>query len=274
MGVRRLLRKNMEWTAVAVVIALSALSARAEEPSPSPTRFAGASAQGRATPSSSEAAGVAMMGPAQASIDRGLAYLVTRQQEDGSLSTGGYGRNAAVVALSGMAWLASGSTPERGPYGQQVSRATDYLLDHTTDSGFITVEDAESHGPMYGHGFATLFLAEVYGMSPRDDLRDKLQKAIELIVRTQNAEGGWRYQPRKEDADISVTICQVMALRAAAKCGAHGTEGDDRSVRRLCKAEPKRRRRFSVYAAGRAEWFSTVGSGCGCALQRWNLRRR
>ena len=124
-----------------------------------------------------------------------------------------------MVALSGMAWLASGSTPERGPYGQQVSRATDYLLDHTTDSGFITVEDAESHGPMYGHGFATLFLAEVYGMSPRDDLRDKLQKAIELIVRTQNAEGGWRYQPRKEDADISVTICQVMALRAARNAG-------------------------------------------------------
>ena len=124
-----------------------------------------------------------------------------------------------MVALSGMAWLASGSTPERGPYGQQVSRATDYLLDHTTDSGFIRVEDAESHGPMYEHGFATLFLAEVYGMSPRDDLRDKLQKAVDLIVRTQNAEGGWRYQPRREDADISVTICQVMALRAARNAG-------------------------------------------------------
>jgi hypothetical protein len=166
-----------------------------------------------------EAGSVAMMEPAQAAIDHGLGFLVSRQQEDGSLSTGGYGRNVAVVALSGMAWLASGSTPDRGPYGRQVSRVTDFLLDHTLESGFISVEDAESHGPMYGHGFATLFLAEVYGMSPRDDLRDKLQKAIELIVRTQNAEGGWRYQPRKEDADISVTICQVMALRAARNAG-------------------------------------------------------
>jgi hypothetical protein len=76
-----------------------------------------------------------------------------------------------------------------------------------------------SHGPMYEHGFATLFLSEVYGMSPRDDLRDKLARAVDLIVRTQNAEGGWRYQPRREDADISVTICQVMALRAARNAG-------------------------------------------------------
>jgi hypothetical protein len=172
-----------------------------------------------AAASSGESAGAAMMAPAQAAIDHGLVYLLTRQQNDGSLSTNGYGRNAAVVALSGMAWLASGSTPDRGPYGTQITRATDYLLDHATDSGFITVADAESHGPMYGHGFATLFLAEVYGMSPRDDLRDKLVRAIELIVRTQNADGGWRYLPRKEDADISVTICQVMALRAARNAG-------------------------------------------------------
>jgi hypothetical protein len=72
---------------------------------------------------------------------------------------------------------------------------------------------------MYEHGFATLFLAEVYGMAPRDDMREKLSRAVDLIVRTQNAEGGWRYQPRREDADISVTICQVMALRAARNAG-------------------------------------------------------
>ena len=41
---------------------------------------------------------------------------------------------------------------------------TDFLLDHAEESGFISVEGAMSHGPMYEHGFATLFLAEVYGM--------------------------------------------------------------------------------------------------------------
>jgi hypothetical protein len=46
-----------------------------------------------------------------------------------------------------------------------------------------------------------------------------LIKAVRLIVHTQNHEGGWRYQPAPYDADISVTICQVMALRAARNAG-------------------------------------------------------
>src|SRR5690606_20364649 len=112
-----------------------------------------------------------------------------------------------------------GSTPGRGPYGEEVAKAADYLLDHAADSGFISVEGAMSHGPMYEHGFSTLFLAEIHGMSPRDDLRDKLARAVDLIVRTQNDEGGWRYQPRPMDADISVTVCEVMALRAARNAG-------------------------------------------------------
>lgn len=164
-------------------------------------------------------ANVELAAPADAAIDKGLAFLATRQADDGAFSTNGYGRNVAVCALAGMAWLSGGSTPDRGPYGEQVSRVTDFLLDHTDESGFISSEGAASHGPMYGHGFATLFLAEVYGMSPRDDLRDKLARAVDLIVRTQNDEGGWRYQPRRADADLSVTICQVMALRAARNAG-------------------------------------------------------
>lgn len=163
------------------------------------------------------AAGTALMAPAQQAIDKGLAFLASRQTDDGSL--GGNGRNAAICALAGMAWLSGGSTPGRGPHGDEIARVTDFLLDHVEESGFITVKDTVSRGPMYEHGFATLFLAEVYGMSPRDDLRDKLVRAVDLIVRTQNDEGGWRYQPRKADADISVTICQVMALRAARNAG-------------------------------------------------------
>src|SRR5690606_24605369 len=108
---------------------------------------------------------------------------------------------------------------DRGRYGLNVERSIDFILANMQESGFITVAGATSHGPMYGHGFATLFLAECYGMTTRRNLRESLSKAVSLICNTQNSQGGWRYQPQRRDADISVTIAEVMALRAARNAG-------------------------------------------------------
>ena len=115
--------------------------------------------------------------------------------------------------------MATGSTPGRGPFGRQVNRCVRYLLENAKDDGYITAQTTGVHGRMYGHGFATLFLAEVYGMTLDVMVREKLAKAVQLIVTSQNDEGGWRYEPTSEDADLSVTICQVMALRAARNAG-------------------------------------------------------
>ncbi len=152
-------------------------------------------------------------------IEKGLAYLAGRQQDEGSFGASGYSRNVGVCGLAGMAFLAAGSTPGRGPYGKTLNRAIDFVLSQADDSGFISVAGSPTHGPMYGHGFATLFLAECYGMTRRADIRQKLARAVQLIIETQNPEGGWRYQPKRADADLSVTICQVMALRAARNAG-------------------------------------------------------
>ncbi|NOY30367.1 MAG: terpene cyclase/mutase family protein [Planctomycetes bacterium] len=152
-------------------------------------------------------------------IDRGLTFLADQQLEDGSFGTSGYARNVAVCSLSGMAFLSSGSTPGRGPYGTHLERCVDYLLEQTDDQGFIAAPDATSRGPMYGHGFAVLFLSEAYGMADSPKLRDRLGQAVKLIIHAQNPEGGWRYQPEPKDADLSVTVCQVMALRAARNAG-------------------------------------------------------
>lgn len=159
--------------------------------------------------------------PAREAIDRGLAYLATQQNDDGSFGRGYYGRNPAVCGLCGMAFLAHGSTPGRGPHGMRLEKVTQFLRNATQASGFIEQRESASRGPMYDHGFATLLLCEVYGMSRVPSLREKLSEAVKLIVSTQNDEGGWRYQPRREDADISVTVCQVMALRAAHNAGIH-----------------------------------------------------
>ena len=115
--------------------------------------------------------------------------------------------------------MSSGSSPGRGPYGAPIDKALAYVMDNTSPSGFIAVPGSSTHGPMYSHGFGTLFLAEAYGMTHRPEIREKLRKAVQLIIDTQNNEGGWRYQPVKHDADLSVTICQINALRAARNAG-------------------------------------------------------
>ncbi|HEV3166918.1 MAG TPA: prenyltransferase/squalene oxidase repeat-containing protein [Isosphaeraceae bacterium] len=152
-------------------------------------------------------------------IDTGLAWLAKQQNTDGSFGNGAYRSNIAVTALSGLAFMASGSSPGRGPYGVQIDRALQFVMDNTAPSGFIAIPQAATHGPMYSHGFGTLFLAEAYGMTHRPDIREKLEKAVRLIIDTQNSEGGWRYQPVRRDADLSVTVCQINALRAARNAG-------------------------------------------------------
>ncbi len=151
-------------------------------------------------------------------IERGLAYLAASQNGDGSFGRGRYGRHAGIAALCGLAFMSDGNLPGRGPHGDAVSRTLDYVLGNTSESGLLAADGTT--GPMYGHGFATLFLGEIYGMSPQDGrVRDALVRAVDLILNSQNDEGGWRYNPVPYDADVSVTICEVMALRSARNAG-------------------------------------------------------
>jgi len=151
-------------------------------------------------------------------VRRGLSWLASMQGADGSYgSTSNYGRHVGLTGLSGLAFMSEGSVPGRGKYGSQVDGCVNFILSCRSESGLLAAET--SHGPMYGHGFATLFLAEVYGMTARPEIDEALHKAVRLIVNTQNHQGGWRYQPVRNDADISVTVCQVMALRAARNVG-------------------------------------------------------
>ncbi|MEX1040527.1 MAG: prenyltransferase/squalene oxidase repeat-containing protein [Pirellulaceae bacterium] len=184
--------------------------------------YSGLAGQEGATPSRRESR--QLMTPAvRRAAERGLLYLSQRQESarnaGGAFGLDGYRANTAVVSLAGLAFMSSGSSPNRGPYGNHISACIEYVLANTQSGGFISVSNAQTHGPMYGHGFSAMFLAEVYGMTGDTEVRDKLKAAIKLIVDSQNAEGGWRYQPVRQDADISVSVCQMMALRAARNAG-------------------------------------------------------
>jgi hypothetical protein len=209
------------WLALTCTLGLASLAvsaARAQQPAAEQSKSTegfGEARRGDVPEGTAE-----MMTPAtDEAIKNGLAWLARSQNPDGSFGGGTYRGNIAVTSLAGLAFMASGSTPGRGPYGAAIDKALAYVMQNTSPSGFIAVVSASTHGPMYSHGFGTLFLAEAYGMTHRPEIREKLQKAVRLIIDTQNIEGGWRYQPVKRDADLSVTICQINALRAARNAG-------------------------------------------------------
>lgn len=148
------------------------------------------------------------------SIQLGQKYLKKRQRADGSFR----GNGTASVALSTLALMVNGSIPGCGPYGKEVARGVDYLIRNAQPSGLIAVKKC-SGGIMYHHALATLCLAEVWGMTVRKDIKPVLKRAVELIVRSQNREGGWRYAPQPLDADVSATVMQIVALRASQNAG-------------------------------------------------------
>lgn len=151
-------------------------------------------------------------------VRRGFDFLRRQQKPDGSFGEGRYGEHIGVSSLCAIAYMADGNVPGRGDFADCVQKTLDFVLANASETGLLVSD--ETHGPMYGHGFATLFLGEIYGMNNQDDrVRDALVRAVQLIVASQNDEGGWRYNPVPADADVSVTICQIMGLRSARNAG-------------------------------------------------------
>lgn len=158
-----------------------------------------------------------------------------------------------VTALCGMAFLAGGQLPDRGEHGGAVQRTIDYVLAHSSENGFLT--DAGTR--MYSHAFATLFLAEVYGMAGGADCKLALERAVNLIVDCQNQYGGWRYNPFDRETDLSVTVCQLQALRAARNIGIKVPDDTvDRAVAYVQKSQVRGRHRgggqfhYKIYGRG------------------------
>lgn len=145
-----------------------------------------------------------------AAVDRSLAYLARHQREDGS-----WDGNNAPNALAMLAFMGRGHIPGRGKYREVLRKAKEYTLRRQNSDGLFVPERRAGSGPMYQHALTTLAMAEMYGVDPDDELEQALRDAVQLIVRCQSSNGGWRYQPRPGDSDLSVTVMQIVALRAA-----------------------------------------------------------
>lgn len=169
--------------------------------------------------------------PVTRAVERGLRFLQSAQLADGSwLSNyGEEGKNTGIIGLSVLAFLSAGHEAGRGDYGTVIDRAVAFLLRNRKQGMLIRDRDT-SHGPMYEHGIATLVLGEVAGMIEEnragfENFTRIHQSAVNLILRAQDVPrdrsymGGWRYTPTSDQADLSVTGWQILALRAAQDAG-------------------------------------------------------
>jgi hypothetical protein len=165
--------------------------------------------------------------------DKGLEWLKKQQQKDGTWSSGGQ-NPVSMTAMAGLAMLCEGSTVTQGKYRDNIRLAADWLVKRSMKgggrNGLIGNPDhpGETGRYMYGHGFAMLFLASVYGEEDdkerRAELKDVLTRAVKYAGSAQSTQGGWFYTgkgdpPGSDNDEGSVTVTQMQGLRACRDAG-------------------------------------------------------
>ena len=153
---------------------------------------------------------------ARKAITHGLEYLAKSQNKDGSW--GGNEHPTADTATALLAFMLQGHVPSLGVHGPLMEKGIDYLLAKgESQQGYLGTPS--NHAGMYEHGLGILALSEAWGQSKNAKIRDALRRAVDVTLRSQNDAGGWRYSPQPTDADLSMTVMQLVALNSARESG-------------------------------------------------------
>jgi len=176
------------------------------------------------------------------SIQRGLDWLVSQQQRDGSFPTQPNGQ-PGVTSLCAMAFMANGHVPGEGPYGLKLEQAIDYIMSCQKRNGLLALAIPNSEklprninhslgvSAVYCHAISGLLLCEAYAMTgakQAEKMRPIIRQALDATLQIQRWPkdrdidlGGWRYLDDYNhiDSDLSVTGWQLMFLRSAKNAG-------------------------------------------------------
>ncbi len=162
------------------------------------------------TPAKSEAAATpAKPKPLTESVKKGLAYLVSQQQENGGWGQGGGWRmnlkenggrvegkdladppDVASTCIAALALLRAGNTPKDGPYAQNVNRAAEFICAHVEKSDkkslYVTdVRDTQVQtkiGPYIDTFLSSLVMAELKGKMQDDKSEQRLVAALNKVI--------------------------------------------------------------------------------------------
>ncbi len=221
------------------------------------------------------------------SVDKASAFLLTQLRAQGCFldqdkkdpvpQHSGAMTALAIMGLSSVGHMPTDPTPE----GRAVAKGLKFMTDSIVpnEDGYLGQSDRSR---MYGHGIMTLMYAEMVGQTQEEEidkkLRRRLQNAVDLIMRSQDVvkseanRGGWRYEPTSSDSDISVSVWQVMSLRAAKNAGVEvPKEAIDKAVAYIKRSYRSERdaaglpkdiaAAFSYEPYGGRQTFSTTAAG-------------
>jgi hypothetical protein len=153
----------------------------------------------------------------QEALRRGLDWLDHNQGREGNWTSNDLG----LVSMGALAFLAAGDMPGRGPHGEALQKALNYVLTEgqKKKSGLLNISDPQRD--MYNHGLSTFVLGQAYGMSGDPRIGPALDRALRLIAQTQCRDGGWDYRAERQDQghDLSLAVMQAKALRSAVDSG-------------------------------------------------------
>ena len=198
----------------------------------------------------------------RAALDRALDYLVSQQGENGGFPIVKLGIVSAP-AFAMQAWLGADCL-ERDDW-EAIYRAIDFVKSYYHDPadykgdrhGLLHAGTLFGNNLMYEHGIALTALIEAYAYGAGDELAEIIDQGLDFLCRAQLTEkrpalingpigtdskyyGGWRYAANADDAYLSVSGWQIIALTAARGAGFEFPQGHlDKAltfVRRCWKA--------------------------------------
>jgi hypothetical protein len=160
--------------------------------------------------------------------DKGLKWLAEQQQKDGHWEAAAGQYSVAMTSFAGLALLSEGSNTKDGKYAEQLRKAVEWMLACAEKDGRIAnaQDKGETGRYMMSHGYAMLFLSQVYAKET-DEKRHKqigkvLEKAIEFAQNSQTSRGGWGYVSAKDGNDFDegcATEIVLHGLFASRKAG-------------------------------------------------------
>jgi hypothetical protein len=158
-------------------------------------------------------------------VDKALRWLKKNQASDGSWPR----TKPAMTGLALLAFFAHGETPASEEFGLTVESALKWMLENQEESGNFKGRDPHD----YSHPIAAYALSEGYAMTLIPELKYAAEKAIAVIVKGQQASGGWDYNCKASSTrnDTSYAGWCAQALKAATIAGLE-VDGLDQSCKK------------------------------------------